>query len=64
MTDQEIAKIKYNMNELLKRQIEIEKSKLQILRTYQSQVGASNDEYELKRIHDELAQMIGMVKPN
>lgn len=46
--------------DLLEKQIEVEKNRLQNLRVFQSQTAASNNEFELKEVHDNLAQMLGI----
>lgn len=62
--DKEITLIKHKLSEMLKLQIEVQKGKLQVLRTMQSQVGASTSMDELKKIHDDLAEMLGIPDPN
>jgi hypothetical protein len=62
--NKEILIIKHKLSEMLKIQIEVQKGKLQVLRTMQSQVEAATNSDELKKIHDDLAEMLGIPNPN
>lgn len=58
MTEQEFLRSKNNMLELLKRQINFEKAKLDILRSYQVQVENTHIEEDLRRLHREIFHII------
>lgn len=62
MTDQEIARVKTNLKEILNLQISAQREKLNILKSYQLQLENATSPEELKRIHDDLAVMFGLSK--
>ena len=62
MTEEEIAKTKSKLQELLKFHIQAQKLRLEVLESLQMQLEHTTDVNEMKKIHDDLAIMIGMKK--
>lgn len=62
MTEQEISIIKNKLTELLKFHIQTQKLRLEILESLTLQLENTNDANEIKRIHDDLAMMLGINK--
>lgn len=63
MTDQEMVEnIKPKLLNLLQFHIQTTKTKLDILELFYSNTEKTTDIYELKKIHDDLALMLGIPK--
>jgi len=62
MNEEEIAKTKSKLSELLKFHIQAQKLRLEVLESLQMQLEHTKDINELKKIHDDLAMMLGMKK--
>lgn len=58
--DNEMTTIKNRLLELLKFHIQAEKLKLEVLESLQLQLQNTEDKTEIKKIHDDLAAMLGM----
>ena len=62
MTEEEITKTKSKLQELLKFHIQAQKLRLEVLESLQMQLEHTTDIEEIKKIHDDLAIMLGMNK--
>lgn len=62
MNEEEITQTKSKLSELLKFHIQAQKLRLEVLESLQLQLEHTTDINELKKIHDDLAMMIGMKK--
>lgn len=62
MTEQEIDKIKSTILEMLKFHIQAQKLRLEILESLKLQTEKTDKPEDLKKIHDDLAIMLGMSK--
>ena len=62
MNEEEITKTKSKLSELLKFHIQAQKLRLEVLESLQLQLEHTTDATELKKIHDDLAMMLGMNK--
>lgn len=62
MNEEEITKTKSKLQELLKFHIQAQKLRLEVLESLQMQLENTSDIGEIKKIHDDLAMMLGMKK--
>ena len=62
MTEEEITKTKSKLSELLKFHIQAQKLRLEVLESLQMQLEHTTDINEIKKIHDDLAMMLGLNK--